>query len=270
MSPWLRVLFLITLGLVSACQSGPSGAGAGGVTPRPHYKIGEPYEINGIRYTPAVDRSYDQIGIASWYGDEFHGRPTANGEIFDKRRLTAAHKTLPMPTLVEVENLENGRTIVVRLNDRGPFVDNRLIDVSHAAADALGFTGKGLARVRVRYLAEAALGDLAPMRSEAKLGAGRSDVVRKASARPTELWVELTEIASLDHVETLDLAQLGPVSIVSSSGAASLPYSLRIGPFAEDASAREAMLVAKSAGFPAARVLQNASRLDTTGHGHQY
>lgn len=120
----------------------------------PHYKIGAPYKIDGRWYTPKVDEDYDEIGVASWYGDAFHKKLTANGEIFDKRRISAAHKTLPLPTLVEVENLENGRKIVVRVNDRGPFVGDRVIDLSHAAADELGFTAKGLAKVRVRYVGE--------------------------------------------------------------------------------------------------------------------
>jgi len=120
----------------------------------PHYKIGAPYKIDGRWYTPKVDEHYDETGLASWYGDAFHNKLTANGEIFDKRRISAAHKTLPLPTLVEVENLENGRKIVVRVNDRGPFVGDRVIDLSHAAADELGFTAKGLAKVRVRYVGE--------------------------------------------------------------------------------------------------------------------
>lgn len=128
----------------------------------PHYKVGSPYKVDGRWYTPAVDEDYDEIGLASWYGDQFDGKLTANGEIFDKTRLTAAHKTLPMPSLVQVDNLENGRSITLRLNDRGPFVDDRIIDLSEAAAVSLGFQGQGLAKVRVRYLGEAELTAIAP------------------------------------------------------------------------------------------------------------
>lgn len=134
-----------------------------GPTAKPHYKIGAPYKIDGKWYVPQVDEDYDKVGVASWYGDAFHGKLTANGEIFDKRRLSAAHKTLPLPTLVEVENLENRRKIIVRVNDRGPFVDDRIIDLSHAAADELGFSAKGLAKVRVRYLAETDVNALAAL-----------------------------------------------------------------------------------------------------------
>jgi hypothetical protein len=101
-----------------------------GQAAKPHYKIGAPYKIDGRWYAPKVDETYDEVGVASWYGDAFHRKLTANGEVFDKKRLSAAHKTLPLPTLVEVQNLENGRKIVVRVNDRGPFVDDRVIDLA--------------------------------------------------------------------------------------------------------------------------------------------
>jgi rare lipoprotein A len=116
------------------------------------YKLGKPYQIDGKWYYPRYDPSYDKVGIASWYGAEFHGLTTANGEIFDKERVSAAHPTLPLPSLVRVTNLENGRSTVLRVNDRGPFVDDRLIDLSEAAARELGFRERGLARVRVQFV----------------------------------------------------------------------------------------------------------------------
>jgi rare lipoprotein A len=123
------------------------------------YKVGDPYQINGIWYYPAEDYRYSETGIASFYGGEaqgtnFHGRSTANGELYDMNALTAAHQTLPMPSLVRVTNLENGRSIVLRVNDRGPFVRGRIIDVSRRGAQLLGFEGQGTARVRVEVLAE--------------------------------------------------------------------------------------------------------------------
>lgn len=120
-----------------------------------HQKIGRPYRIGARTYRPQRDDRYDRIGMASWYGPNFHGRPTANGEIFDQYAMTAAHTTLPIPSIVEVTNLENGRSVIVRVNDRGPFVDDRIIDLSRAAAAELGYIGRGLARVRVRYLGPA-------------------------------------------------------------------------------------------------------------------
>tara|TARA_R110000868_G_scaffold232835_3_gene486469 strand:- start:283 stop:1227 length:945 start_codon:yes stop_codon:yes gene_type:complete len=120
-----------------------------------HQKVGSAYTVGGQRFVPQRNDQYDEIGIASWYGPTFHGRPTANGEVFDQNTMTAAHTTLPIPSIVEVTNLENGRQVIVRVNDRGPFVDDRLIDLSRAAADQLGYRSNGLARVRVRYLGAA-------------------------------------------------------------------------------------------------------------------
>ncbi len=117
------------------------------------YKVGKPYQVAGVWYYPKEDPHYDEKGIASWYGKKFHGRNTANGEIYDMNALTAAHKTLPMPTMVRVTNLENGRSVVLRVNDRGPFVHGRIIDVSRRAAQLLGFMRNGTARVRVEALA---------------------------------------------------------------------------------------------------------------------
>ena len=113
------------------------------------YKVGDPYEVNGVWYVPQEDPLYAENGIASWYGHPFHGLHTANGEIYDMNALSAAHKTLPMPTFVRVTNLENGRSLILRVNDRGPFVNGRIIDVSRRSARLLGFAEKGTARVRV-------------------------------------------------------------------------------------------------------------------------
>lgn len=118
------------------------------------YKVGNPYQIDGVWYTPKEDYSYREEGMASWYGPDFHGKRTANGELYDMHALTAAHRTLPMPCLVRVTNLENHRSAILRVNDRGPFARERILDVSKRAADALGFIGQGTARVRVEILAE--------------------------------------------------------------------------------------------------------------------
>jgi rare lipoprotein A len=115
----------------------------------------KPYEIGGRWYYPKADPDYDQVGLASWYGAREHNRHTADGEVFDQFGLTGAHRTLPLPSIVEVTNLTNGRSLRVRLNDRGPFVDGRLIDLSRGAAEKLGFDRQGLARVRIRYISPA-------------------------------------------------------------------------------------------------------------------
>jgi rare lipoprotein A len=119
------------------------------------YRVGKPYEINGRWYYPAEQPDYDEVGTASWYGEQFHNHYTADGEVFDMNVPSAAHKTLPLPCMVEVTNLSNGRKIVVRVNDRGPFYGDRLIDMSKEAAIELGFYGHGTTQVRVRYLGAA-------------------------------------------------------------------------------------------------------------------
>ena len=127
------------------------------VVAQPHYKVGNPYQIAGKWYYPERDLRYDNTGIASWYGDQFAGKLTANGEIFDPELVSAAHKTLPMPSVVRVTNLDNGKSLVVRINDRGPYVTGRIIDMSRAGARLLGFKDDGIARVRVQLLTEQSL-----------------------------------------------------------------------------------------------------------------
>lgn len=118
-------------------------------------KIGKPYKINGVTYYPMESADgYSEVGIASWYGPGFHGKLTANGETYNQKAMTAAHKTLPLPTLVKVENLENGKSVVVRVNDRGPYSKGRIIDLTEVAARRLGMIDKGTAKVRVSVLSE--------------------------------------------------------------------------------------------------------------------
>lgn len=117
-----------------------------------HYKIGKPYSAFGISYEPKEYDSYEEIGTASWYGPDFHGKKTANGEIYNMGDLTAAHPTLPLPSLVLVTNLKNGKSKVLRVNDRGPFAKNRVIDVSEKAAEVLGFKAIGTTKVKVELL----------------------------------------------------------------------------------------------------------------------
>jgi len=153
--------FLLFAGLLAGCGSSPRGpalqgasarAGGGGPT-QGYYKVGSPYQIDGVTYTPAVDYDYDETGIASWYGPNFTGKITANGELYDMNEVTAAHRTLPMPSLVKVTNLDNGRTIVVRVNDRGPYARGRILDMSRRGAQLLGYEKTGTAKVRVQIMA---------------------------------------------------------------------------------------------------------------------
>lgn len=142
--------------LLAACGSSDSDRQTASRKARPTtggYKIGEPYKIGGVYYYPAENYGYAETGIASWYGPKFNGRLTANGERFDMNMLSAAHRTLPLPSMVRVTNLENGRTLAIRINDRGPFARGRIIDLSRRAAQLLGFSGRGTARVRVEIMA---------------------------------------------------------------------------------------------------------------------
>jgi rare lipoprotein A len=160
----VRTLILIACGFwLCACASTSSGSAVAdrGVRDQPSMvdRSGKPlrgtmkpYQVNGRWYTPRAQPDYDETGIASWYGAAHHGRPTSTGEIFDQWAISAAHKTLPIPCVVQVTNLANGKSLRVRVNDRGPFVDGRIIDLSHGAAERLGFDRQGVTRVRVRYV----------------------------------------------------------------------------------------------------------------------
>ena len=135
--------------VVEPGQPVPKGGGV--------YRVGKPYLVGGREYVPQEDVNYSAVGLASWYGDDFHGRYTANGEIFDMNSISAAHPTLPLPSYARVTNLANHRSIVVRVNDRGPYVGNRVIDLSVKTAKILGFYGEGVAKVKVEYVGRAPL-----------------------------------------------------------------------------------------------------------------
>lgn len=152
----LHILFIFIGGIfLGACSSGPQICeGEGICTMAPKKATSKSYQIKGVWYHPQPHYEYEEEGIASYYGggDVFHGRPTATGETFDMNGTTAAHKTLPLPCVAEITNLENGRQIQVKVNDRGPFIDGRIVDVSRRVAQLLGFEGKGTAKVKVRTL----------------------------------------------------------------------------------------------------------------------
>ncbi|MDB5682516.1 MAG: hypothetical protein JWM38_874 [Sphingomonas bacterium] len=171
-----RATAVAALALTLASCAGsdrPRGGGASRARPVSDavVKIGPPYRINGVTYYPRDDRSYDEVGIASWYGSE-SGNRTANGEAFRPKGISAAHRTLPLPSYVEVTRIDTGRTVLLRVNDRGPFHGNRIIDLSRGAADALGVLRDGSAQVRVRRVDP-------PERDRAALRNGKM-----ASARP--------------------------------------------------------------------------------------
>lgn len=135
--------------VVKLGQPVPKGGGV--------FKVGNPYKILGRWYHPKEDRNYDKRGIASWYGEDFHGRLTANGEVYDMFALTAAHPTMALPSYAEVTNIRNGRRLIVRVNDRGPYKHDRIIDLSKKSAELLGLYRQGTSPVRVRYIGRAPL-----------------------------------------------------------------------------------------------------------------
>lgn len=213
--------------LLAACGQGPriqTGSGtpparpssqpsappiARGPVPDTPVKIGKPYQVAGLWYTPTDEAGYDEVGYASWYGDAFHGGATANGERFDMDTVSAAHKTLPLPSYVEVTALDTGRTILVRVNDRGPFVTNRIIDLSRRSAEMLGIARKGVARVRVRRVEP-------PATDRLELRSGRA-----AAARPD---ADGTQLAALDaRFQRWIAAQTPPPAPVTAAVKAEAP-----------------------------------------------
>jgi rare lipoprotein A len=164
--------------------------------PAGRYKVGKPYQVAGVWYYPKADYDYEETGIASWYGPGFHGQRTANGEIYDQGDLTAAHRTLPMPSMVRVTNLENGRALKLRVNDRGPFARGRIIDVSARAAELLGFKQQGTAKVRVEIVEP----------ESRRLAAGRAP--EPGASAPRGAPVARVETASLE--ETAGAPDTGP------------------------------------------------------------
>jgi rare lipoprotein A len=164
------------------------------------YKVGVPYQVGDTWYYPHEQANYDETGIASWYGPTFYGKPTADGEIYNGEGLTAAHRTLPMPVNVRVTNLENGKSLVLRVNDRGPFANGRIIDVSRHAAELLGFYAKGTAQVRVTYLGRADL----PSRLD------ESQAARAVRAAPTTRVRAAAITASKPVPKPVQVASLEP------------------------------------------------------------
>ena len=167
--------------VVELGERAPKGGGV--------YRVGKPYVVAGRTYNPEDNTNYRTEGMASWYGTDFHGRRTANGEVFDMESISAAHPTLPLPSYVRVTNLANKKSLIVRVNDRGPFHGNRVLDVSHKSAQLLDFKGAGVARVKVEYIGRAALEGSDDSRLVATLRQGEPapPPILVASAGRTEL-----------------------------------------------------------------------------------
>lgn len=196
--------------LLTACASTEPRVAGGRYRPgHPSYKVGAPYQINGVWYYPKVDYSYDETGVASWYGEAFDKQLTANGEIFDLNELTAAHRTLPLPSIVEVTNLQNGRRLQLRVNDRGPYAQNRIIDVSRRAAQLLGFERSGTTNVDVRILKDESI-----RVAEAAKRGSTGDVVLAAAAVPAGTAVPAPPRPAPVPERSIAVAELPPPSPV--------------------------------------------------------
>lgn len=253
-----QLVTIMVLGvLLAACgttRPPPPRTSGGG-----EYKVGAPYKVGGQWYTPAANPYYDEVGMASWYGKQFHGKSTANGERFDMNKLSAAHKTLPMPSFVRVTNLSNGRSLVLRINDRGPFAQGRIIDLSRRAAQLLGFEKKGVERVRV----QATRADGRPLARKISQDKRKKKDTRMASAGTAaaniaigDLYVQIGSFSARSNAEMLvpRLKGLGTLLIQTIIVEGRRVHRLRIGPFADQQAAYAALKAVRRRGFADARV----------------
>ncbi len=259
--------------------SGPLPKGGG----RRH--VGNPYTINGQRFYPKDVASYNKVGVASWYGSRFHRRKTSNGEWFDMNDLTAAHTTLPLPSYVKVTNLDNGKEAVVRVNDRGPFANDRIIDLSKRAAGILGLRGKGTQKVRIVLLDKAPLNHdgyhlnamnrkhlsrsdyaavasamnyrSAPSTRYADAGRTTGGVVKKPVSNKAGYFVQAASFINSDNAYRARrrLSSLGPVSVNRVAVGHSTYYSVRVGPLANARSAYDVTELIRQQGMADARII---------------
>lgn len=289
----MRSISLLCLGfcllLLHACSSGsddPAPSPKWGANREaalaitPGYKVGIPYRIKGQLYLPEESFTYARTGTASWYGDYFHGRLTANGEVFDMHAMTAAHKTLQLPAIVRVTNLENNKSVVVRVNDRGPFVGDRIIDMSKGAADVLGFRDAGIAPVRVEVLPDASrflrdmARDRAPVRDMdgmvATLNIGVNNgaqgytakaptppppparTIQLAATPPNSGWfLQAAAFGSAANAQRAraQLSGVGPAIVVERASGDRTLYLVRVGPYGDKRQAESALQRVRAEGF---------------------
>jgi rare lipoprotein A len=258
------------------------------------FHVGKPYEVAGIWFKPKEQPGYDRKGAASWYGEAFHGRKTSNGEYFDMNMLSAAHPTLPLPSYAKVTNIATGKSVVVRINDRGPFVGTRIIDLSKRTADVLQFRSKGKANVRVQWIGNAPLNDqgahLAMMNKKLGQGASVNSLVAAASGRadrnedvqmanyeqePTDQLrraesrvIHVGRFASLEEAEAVrrQLSSIGPIQVYEWDTAEGPVYKVQMGPFRSAIGAKDALSAVRDEGFDAAKL--EAARIEQAAYLH--
>jgi rare lipoprotein A len=224
-------------------------------------RVGPPYQANGRWYVPAAEPGYEATGTASWYGPTFHGGRTASGEIYDQEAITAAHPTLPIPSLVQVTNLENGREVIVRVNDRGPFVADRVLDLSHGAAQVLGVERNGTARVHIRYLGPAPrhFGDpAAPLQTSAPslapLVQNVSTEEGPASLLPPRVQADAPAPPAAATVQSVAYQPPAPMPVAANGS-----YFVQVGAFSDVDNAHRVQTAVSSAGQTAVDVRRTGS-----------
>ena len=236
-----------------------------------YYKVGKPYVIYGTRYYPEEDYSYSQTGMASWYGEAFHAKKTANGEDYDMDTLTVAHRTLPMPSVVKVTNLENGRSLVMRVNDRGPYAKSRIIDISKRGATLLGFKSQGVAKVRVEILEDeskalkaAMLGDeYTPYANSSAVASNNTVESLKlygaGDKRSGDFFVQSGAYSEKNTANELRtrLHELSSTNVSSVNAGGRELYRVRSGPFASKGEAENVLAKIKNIGVYDAKIVQD-------------
>lgn len=272
----VRLIIACTLAFtVVACSSGPTPRVVSRMPPNDEVpkgdqgvkrKVGNPYKIAGVWYHPKEDPTYDQTGYASWYGKDFHGKATANGEVYNMNALTAAHKTLPMPSYVKVTNLTNNRSIVLRVNDRGPFVAGRLIDVSRRGAQLLGFQKQGVTRVRIQasdsngYVSQSAQSNK-PSRQVATTPTANTIGTQQADTETH--YVQVGSYSSQDNAtsQANKLRKSGhPARVIRQLQNGRAFWRVRIGPFLERLLAQDKLDRVVADGFYDARIFTEKAR----------
>jgi len=250
----MRLLFaFMGVVLLAGCSFGPNlphdnelpTGDQGGVQ-----KVGNPYKVAGKWYYPKEDPDYDEVGYASWYGPDFHGKHTANGEMYNMNALTAAHKTLPLPSYVKVTNLSNGRTLVLRVNDRGPFVKNRILDVSRRGAQLLGFDKKGVTLVRVQACDEHGNVHFSRRHQKPK-ELDRMPVMQTARAAITPAPVEAVTEETLSSPVPARPAATASAPATDTAVAAATRHYVQVGAYSNRANAALQVARLKKEGFAA-------------------
>ena len=269
---FVQLLLLLGLALLSACSSSPpsrysmehdigpvgsfDASGVPDAVPvwEPLSRQGNvsPYRVRGVTYHIAnTQNGFEEVGIASWYGLKFHGELTSNGEIYNMYAMSAAHKNLPLPSYVRVTNLENGKQVVVRVNDRGPFHHGRVIDLSYAAATKLGYANKGTAKVRLELIKPLLSASVPPGQLETGVQDKVAHFIQVAafSSRPSAL--EVSQLLARENA-------FKDVFVASHEGGDASVHRVRVGPFDDEKSAERALKQLKSKGYKGALIIQRA------------